>query len=182
MFWSLAILIGVQCYLTVVWNCDFLMIYKVEHVFVCLFTISISSLAKCLFRSLPFLNGLFFKSSLGNSLVVQWLGLGALTAQRDQVQSLVGVLRSCTLCGTAKKRKKRKELSVQLTSNVLSLVFKNAVSICKTVQFWQRKGERERNMHNYSTNLSFYSILLHQKYCPELLIDSTRHKAEIMAH
>ena len=39
------------------------------------------------------------KSSIGNFLMVQWLGL------RVQVQSLVQELRSCKLCGAAKKKK-----------------------------------------------------------------------------
>ena len=41
---------------------------------------------------------------LGNSLAVQWLGLGAFTAGA-QVQSLVGKLRSCKPCGMAKKKR-----------------------------------------------------------------------------
>ena len=44
----------------------------------------------------------------GNSLVVQWLGLGAFTVMA-QVQSLVRELRSCKLCGGAKKQKPGKE-------------------------------------------------------------------------
>ena len=44
--------------------------------------------------------------NLGNSLAVQWLGLGALTA-RAGVQSLVGELRSCTQRGTTEKKKKK---------------------------------------------------------------------------
>ena len=43
-----------------------------------------------------------FVQILGNSLVVQGLGLGAFAA-RAQVQSLVGVLRSCKACGQKKK-------------------------------------------------------------------------------
>ena len=45
------------------------------------------------------LNNIFY---LGNSLAVQWLGLGTFTAGA-QVQSLVRELRSCKLCGVAKK-------------------------------------------------------------------------------
>ena len=44
------------------------------------------------------------ENSLGNSLVVQWLGLGSLTAVA-QVQFLVGELRSRKPRGKAKKRK-----------------------------------------------------------------------------
>lgn len=44
---------------------------------------------------------------LGNSLEVQWLGLGAFTAV-VQVQSLVKELRSCKLYGAAKRTKTKK--------------------------------------------------------------------------
>ena len=46
-------------------------------------------------------------ADLGNSLVVQWLGLCAFTA-RAQVRSLVGELRSRKLHGAAEKKKKKK--------------------------------------------------------------------------
>ena len=49
-----------------------------------------------------------WKANAGNSLVDQWLGLGAFTATA-QVQSLVGELRSCKPCGKAKKKKKEEE-------------------------------------------------------------------------
>ena len=42
----------------------------------------------------------------GNSLAVQWLGLGTLAAMA-QVQSLVGELISCKLCNTATPKKKK---------------------------------------------------------------------------
>ena len=46
---------------------------------------------------------------MGNSLVVQWLGLGAFTA-RARVHSLVRELKSCKPCGVARKiKKERKE-------------------------------------------------------------------------
>ena len=45
-----------------------------------------------------------FKWNIGNSLVDQWLGLGALTSG-PQVQTLVSELRFCKLRGTAKKKK-----------------------------------------------------------------------------
>ena len=44
----------------------------------------------------------------GNSLAVQWLGLGAFTAVA-QVQSLVGELRSCKPHGVAKKTLRQKQ-------------------------------------------------------------------------
>ena len=45
-----------------------------------------------------------FKKHIGNPLVVQWLGLRALTA-RAQVHSLVRELRSCKPRGMAKNKK-----------------------------------------------------------------------------
>ena len=47
------------------------------------------------------------KTEIGNSLVVQWLGLCASTAG-DTGQSLVRELRSHMLCSTAKKKKRKK--------------------------------------------------------------------------
>lgn len=57
---TLAILVDAYWNLTIVSTCNFLRINDIEHHFICLFSICLSSLVRCLFRSSAYFFNFFF--------------------------------------------------------------------------------------------------------------------------
>ena len=113
-----------KCCLIVVLIC-LSTITDVKHLFLCLSTTCVSSLEKCLFR---------FFAHLGNSLEVQWLGLGTFIAGWAWVRSLVRETMSHMMCSAAKKKKKQPKKLLKKSGCLLFLLlsYKSSLYILDT--------------------------------------------------